>query len=171
MQVDDSGGGTACGFVGTWRILPGDYYTGSLEQAGVASRLCLIIGSEGLLADDPMDLSEHGLESTLHVGGFKSGGLHEEETLTLGELLGVLGGDCAKASQVGLVSDEHYYDVPVGMATQFLQPPRHMIERLAFSDVVHQHCAHCTSVVCTCYRSVPVADHHPTFLALEPRRV
>lgn len=116
--------------------MTGDCYLSSLQQVRVPGRLSVVVGYKGLLAHDPVNLSENGHESTLDVGRLEGGCLHEEEILILGELLGVLGRHRAKASEVRLVSDEHDNDVLVGVPTQLLQPSSHMVERLALGYVV-----------------------------------
>lgn len=49
--------------------------------------------------------------------------------------------------QIALVTDEHDDNVRIGVITQLLQPPRHILICLVLADVVDKQRSHCAAVV------------------------
>lgn len=64
--------------------------------------------------------------------------------------------ECSEMIQISLIPSQHYYNVGVCMVPQFTEPPLHIVEGLPLGYVVHQQCSYGTSVVSTCYGSVPL---------------
>ena len=58
-----------------------------------------------------IDFGDDILEGKLDVGGVKSGGFDEGETVFLREAFGLISGDLAKVTKIALISDEHDDDV------------------------------------------------------------
>ena len=56
--------------------------------------------------------------------------------------------------QIALVSDQHDDDVRIGMISELLQPPGHVLVGLMLADVVHKQSAHCSPVVGRCDGSI-----------------
>lgn len=55
-----------------------------------------------------------------------------------GKLLGLLGGDRTKVSQIALVTDQHDHNIGVGVVPQLLQPPVDIVVSLVLADVVDE---------------------------------
>lgn len=102
------------------------------------------------------------LEGELDVAGIQRGGLDEgkvvlaclKSTLLVsrleahtGKLLGLFCWDSAEMSQIALVTDQHYDDVCVGVISQLLKPPSHIVVCLVLADVVNEQRTDRTAVV------------------------
>lgn len=96
------------------------------------------------------DADEGGLDSC----GVQGRGLDESEVVLLREGHGLLGGDHAEVPEVGLVADEHYNNVGVGVLTQLLEPALAVLKTDVLRNVVDEEGADGAAVVPAAARAV-----------------
>jgi hypothetical protein len=87
------------------------------------------------------------LECQLNIARIQRRRLNEAQAVLARKLLRLLRGHCSQMPQIALVAHQHNHNIRVGMIPQLLQPPRHILVRLVFADIVHEQRTHSTTVV------------------------
>ncbi len=88
-----------------------------------------------------------------------------------GKLLGILRRHCPQVAQIALVAHQHNHNVGVGIASQLLQPSRHVLVRLVLADVVDEQRTDSAPVVGRRDGAVPLLAGRVPDLGLDGLRV
>lgn len=90
---------------------------------------------------------EDTLEGKLNVAGIQGRGLDEGKSVLGGELLGLVGRDGTKVTQIALVTNKHDHNVVIGVVAELLEPAANVLISSMLGDVVDQQSTDSSTVV------------------------
>lgn len=90
---------------------------------------------------------EDALEGKLNIAGIQGRGLDEGKSVLGGKLLGLVGGDGTKMTQIALVTDKHDHNVGIGVVAELLEPAANILISSMLGDIVNQQGTDSSTVV------------------------
>jgi hypothetical protein len=111
------------------------------------------LSSSWLSLHSSLDLTGHGQESLLNIGGSLGGSFKELNSQRVGKFLALFGRDNALARQIGLVTNQQFVDVFCCVSIDFMKPLLDIVERFLVGNVINNNNSVGTTVIRRCNRT------------------